>query len=358
MSRRPTPIFNSTSTPPIRNPLPVMAAVQTGIAAAVVGGGGYLAFGSAADLYQSRGNMANQFQEQLEFPIDLIQPGIDRNFFMAFKFMKYEKRAIQRAPFLRSRGSVRLPIPDNIKDNMSVTYTTPSLGSAVGAVLDSQVGNGSEMGTTLERLTSASLEGVGSGLAGGAVDFLNRSTPETVRAGFSNYFGMAVNPYQTVLFEKPEFKSHNFSWKIMPRNEEESARARNIFRTFQYHMSPGISGAITGTQGGGGSGLFFSYPSMVIVSLFPSSTFMYRFKPCVLKSVNVNYAAGSAPSFFKRTNAPTAMTISIQLQEIEYWTNKDFTGDEFDDNRAEREALLATPVNNITPGSGRGTSGQ
>jgi hypothetical protein len=332
--------------------------VQTAITAAIVGGGGILAIGSAADLYRSRGNMASQFQQDIEFPIDLIQPQIDRNFFMAFKFMKYEKRAIQRAPFLRSRGSVRLPIPDNIKDNMSVSYTTPSLGSTVGAILDSMSGGtpSGTPGTVIDQLRGT-LETLGAGAAGFATQFVEGNANRQAVQGASNYFGMAVNPYQTVLFEKPEFKSHNFSWKIMPRNEEESSRARNIFRTFQYHMSPGISGAITGAEGSGGSGLFFSYPSMVIVSLYPNSEFMYRFKPCVLKSVNVNYAAGSAPSFFKRTNAPTAMTISIQLQEIEYWTNNDFTGDKFNDDRAEREAFLATPVNNITTGSGRGTSG-
>jgi hypothetical protein len=84
-----------------------------------------------------------------------------------------------------------------------------------------------------------------------------------------------------------------------------------------------------------GAGLFFSYPSMVIVSLYPSSEFLYRFKPCIIKSVNVNYAAGNNPSFFKRTNAPTAMTLSIQLQEIEYWTNNDYTADRFNDQAAE-----------------------
>ena len=353
-NRSPGPIAANIPVNSVRPRPPVGAIVQPAITAAIVGGGGILALGNAADLYQSRGNMASQFQEELEFPIDLIQPQIDRNFFMAFKFMKYEKRSIQRAPFLRSRGSVRLPIPDNIKDNMSVSYTTPSLGSAVGAILDSMAGGtpSGTPGTVIGQLGGT----LGAGAAGFATQFVEENANRQAVQGASNYFGMAVNPYQTVLFEKPEFKSHNFSWKIMPRNEQESNIARNIFRTFQYHMSPGISGAITGAEGG--SGLFFSYPSMVIVSLFPSSEFMYRFKPCVLKSVNVNYAAGSAPSFFKRTNAPTAMTISIQLQEIEYWTNNDFTGDKFNDVRAEREAFLATPVNNITTGSGRGTSGQ
>jgi hypothetical protein len=73
--------------------------------------------------------------------------------------------------------------------------------------------------------------------------------------------------------------------------------------------------------------------------------------------VNVNYAAGSNPSFFKKTNAPTAMTLSIQLQEIEYWTNNDYNENAFSDNAAifelqNRRARANTP---ITSGPSGGT---
>ena len=92
------------------------------------------------------------------------------------------------------------------------------------------------------------------------------------------------------------------------------------------------------------NGLFFTFPSMVIVSLFPSSEFLYRFKPCVIESVDVNYAAGSGPSFFKRSQAPTAVTLSIQMQEIEYWTNNDFEASSFNDIAAiTRNIRLLTP---------------
>jgi hypothetical protein len=90
---------------------------------AIVGGiavGGVLALNDAASLYNSRIDKANQYQEQHEFPNDLtsITP-----FYMSFLFQTYEKRAIRNSPFLRSRGTIRLPIPDSLKDTTSVTYT-------------------------------------------------------------------------------------------------------------------------------------------------------------------------------------------------------------------------------------------
>ena len=304
---------------------------------AAVAYGLYNAAGPARDLYRMQGSMANEFQQELTFPSDLIEDR--RNYHMSFRFMAYVKRSIQDQAFLRSRGTVRLPMPDNLKDNTSVTYSTQDLTPAVGAGLEQLMNEGGLSGLTPQRaetiggtignvLTSAGqVAGIaGEAITGGAAGFIAGT-----RAGqaASAYTGMAVNPYQTILFEKPEFKTHNFSWKIMPRNERESNTARNIFRTFQYHTSPGISE---------GTGLFFSYPSMVVVSLFPESHFLYRFKPCVIRSVNINYAAGSNPSFFKRTDAPTAMTISIQLQEIEYWTNRDYDQNSFDESAATERA--------------------
>lgn len=348
------------ATTPVRvgGPTIATAAVQTLAVGAIVGGGGYLAIGSAADLYNSRSGRAGQFQQQLQFPEDLVQS--TRDFFMAFNFVKYQKRSIQSSPFLRSEGTVRLPMPDNLRDNTTVSYNNAALGAAVGAVLDSVAATpiaGASIADTTTNLAGAARGGVAAGLAGGFTQLVANTVPQAAQAAASNYFGLAVNPYQTVLFEKPEFKTHNFSWKIMPKNERESNLARNIYRTLQYHMSPGVSGQITA---GGGSGLFFSYPSMVLVSLYPRSDFLYRFKPCVIRSVNVNYAAGSNPSFFKRTDAPTAMTLSIQLQEIEYWTDRDFTASAFSDTFAEsefnnleaRNNPAQTPNTPLAPGIG------
>jgi hypothetical protein len=313
-----------------------VAAAQTLAVAGIVGTGATLAIGSAVDLYRSRSAQANQFQNELLFPEDLVQS--NRSFYMSFSFMKYEKRSIQNSPFLRSEGTVRLPLPEGLRDNLSVTYGTPSLGPIVGAALDSVAGR-QIAGGNIEQTVAGAAGALGGALLGGvegaAASVLNSSggglATQTGQAAQA-YLGLAVNPYQTVLFEKPEFKTHNFSWKILPKTPKESDIARNIYRTFQFHASPGVSR---------GPGVFFSYPSMAIVSLFPSSEFLYRFKPCVIKSVSVNYAGAGAPSFFKRTDAPTAMTLSIQLQEIEYWTANDYTRISFSDRDAEANLFLA-----------------
>ena len=81
-------------------------------------------------------------------------------------------------------------------------------------------------------------------------------------------------------------------------------------------MLPGISGPGTG-------GVFFSYPEILQIKLFPKDDYLYRFKPCVVDNVSVNYAPNN-PSFYRETGAPTAVQFSVSLQEIEIWTKNDY----------------------------------
>jgi hypothetical protein len=292
-------------------------ALRTGVVLA----GAAFALKDATNLYNRRSGMAAQFQQGLVFPRDLVQN--NRDFYVSFSFQEYKKRSINDSPFLRSTGTVRLPLPSNLKDNLSVSYAAEPLGPAVGAALEGVIGTSPSVSG--ESAFETGLNRFGGALAGGAAGAVAQAAQDAggaAASAASAYSGMAINPFQTVLFKQPTFKKHSFSWKLMPRDEQESGIIRDLVRTFQFHTSPGVSE---------GAGLFFSFPSRVIVSLFPSSEFLYRFKPCVIESVDVNYAAGSGPSFFKRSQAPTAVTFSIQMQEIEYWTNNDYEASSFND---------------------------
>jgi hypothetical protein len=101
----------------------------------------------------------------------------------------------------------------------------------------------------------------------------------------------------------------------MPNNEQESNTAREIIQTFRSNMLPALAPNAGGT--------LLTYPNMAIINLYPDETLLYKFKPCVVEALTVNYAAGGQPSFFKGTNAPTHIELSITLLEIEYWLKED-----------------------------------
>lgn len=144
----------------------------------------------------------------------------------------------------------------------------------------------------------------------------------------------------SVSFETPQFKTHRFSWKLVPRDQVESNSIKNIITTIKKAMLPGVKNLGGVIQ----NNLLFDYPDIVEIFLTPNE-YTYNFKRCVVKSFNVNYAPGNSPAFYRGSNAPVAVDIVIELQEIEYWTKADM-----DPNAAQSQFTnantLATAVTN------------
>jgi hypothetical protein len=121
----------------------------------------------------------------------------------------------------------------------------------------------------------------------------------------------------TMLFQSPNFKSHSFTWILAPKNAQESAMINAIILAFKFNMLPGLSG-------GGTAGTMFSYPNIADIQLYPSNSYLYKFKPCAVKSVTADFAP-NGPSFFKDTFAPTHIGLTVEFQEIEMWTKEALT---------------------------------
>lgn len=270
---------------------------------------------------QSRGSYSSILQDNITFP-----PDLNRNQavpFMSMEFQEYRRRSINEQPFYADVMKIRLPIPENLSEDTSVSYGKASLDSAIGAITESLSGQtpstgitgtltqiGSRLGTAATGIGAQALRE----LAGNVVGV---QTAQTALNAASALSGIAANPFQVVLFQSPNFRTHNFTWKFIPTTLEESQILSNLIQTFKYHSLPGISNA---------GAVFFSYPEILKINFRPSDDFLYKFKPCVVDSITVNYAPNS-PSFVRTSGAPTALTFSIKLQEIEIMTKADFLRD-------------------------------
>lgn len=305
---------------------------------ATIGGAaaGVAAAADAASLYNRRESFVGQFQNFM-FPRDLVDPNQRRNAYISMRFEKYVRRSIYQQPFYTPEAGIRLPIPARLQDSIGVEYdTSSSLGTAVGAVADA-IQNVPNIASNIlsGNISGAAETAVRSGIsvfAGFGATNIDRAASnaagifraagaqvsgEQVRAGFESLTGVTTNPFQVVLFKSPKFKSHNFSWKLVPKNRAETEELEDIISLFKYHMLPSVS---TG-------GIFFGYPEILQIRLYPRDSYLYKFKPCVVDSVSVNYAP-NGPSFYRETGAPTAVEFTVSLQEIEIWTKADYLRDE------------------------------
>lgn len=295
-----------------------------------------LSLGAAAyefyNFYNNKIGAANPTADVI-FPTDLLRLNdtTEDLFFIKFQFKKYEKRSQDNSKIVKAAGpGIKLPIPKSLRDNLSVSYDSVSLNSLAGVIVDQLA---SDSGTYQRSIQNAQgvFETVGAlidpalkGLAGSGINALKDNEFGTAVQALS---GIAPNPYQTWLFKHPNFRNHSFNWILSPESPEESNIIRTIVHLFQKNMLP--------TKQDGNNALLLQFPSLVYIQLFAgnpqNSSYLYDFKPCVLKSVSVDYAASGKPAFFTSNNsrsvsgAPAAVSLSMELQEIEFWTSNDIS---------------------------------
>lgn len=279
----------------------------------------------------------SQYMGNYRFPSDLTS-GAGRNFYIDIQFRKYQRRSIFNQPFLQASGGIQLPIPTNLRESLRVDWRDG--GDAVsGAMIESLLGKTNNLenitgngAIDIAKTTATSIAaGLGAGAIGKIVDKAN-IIPGLGTAGLQ-LVGRAQNPFLTKLFKQPTFKEYSFTWRLAPRNAQESETVKQIISAFKANMLPAMQP--------GAAGVLLTYPNMAIVSLYPAEDFLFKFKPCVVTDFGVDYTDGGMPSFFRGTNAPTLISIRVNLTEIEYWLREDIV----DPSLRTEGALFGTTVN-------------
>lgn len=254
---------------------------------------------------------------RLYFPHDLEQYAIS----MAFDFMEYQRRSIFEQPYLKPKGTIRLPMSKNIVDNYKMDWsaekaTTATLGASMEAALEAYQKRGDKSG--LEAILNSGGEIALAAVQGAGFDLSKIAVSGETMGQLLQPFGLAQNPFLTVLFKQPNFKEFRFNWKLIPRNPEEATTIQGIINEFKYHMLPDIAKKSSGT--------LLNYPDIVQIGFRFNDEYLFRFKPCVITNMTVNYTPASTPVFFKGAeNVPSEIDLSLSVYEIEYWTKSDFT---------------------------------
>ena len=225
---------------------------------------------------------------------------------------------------LTTEGNIILPLPQQMVDSHSVNYEQQEIGQFTGAATETISGVLGRSLTNIEQGSKNLVAAIGTA-AGKAFDQL---TGGNVTGAARALTGLAPNQFLTVLLKGPQYKKHSFTWKLSPRNPAESESIRYIIETLNNAMAPGISG---------GRG-FFKFPKVVALSFMPNSNVLYRFKPCIIENMTVNYAPSGAPAFYRRTEAPDTVELKLDFMELEFWLAGDFGGNSINTSGMARTA--------------------
>lgn len=186
---------------------------------------------------------------------------------------------------LKLEKAYRLPLPSPIQDAFSVQFDSNfSYLNVATNIAGSIFGRGGE----------AAVQGLSVAAAA---------------AGFN------INSMKTVTLKSPEFRQFTMSWKLAPKSQRESLEIQRMMYSLRKGMTPA---AIAG-------GFVFEFPKIYTLFFYPNSEYLFKFKPCVLKNLSINYQGNNpVPVFYNETNAPESLTVQMTWLELEYWKKSDY----------------------------------
>jgi len=296
----------------------------------------------------------------LRLPLDVSE--YDQ--FMMFRISKSYKYKREDFDKKLVYCTVTLPLPQNLSTSWQTTWNGQSLGPVgaaaarnapelIGAVQQAAQGNvggaidklKSVLGKEGLSLDSTSLKEVAGNLAlyygseltasaggllgakgGVAGGILGAGLGQAVQ-GVTVGAGVARNPYLAAAFEGVNFKTHNFSWNIVPKNKKESDTLRNIISAFRNAMLPGENKLKH----------FYDYPKQFGITL-SDNKYLFDIKTSVLTSFDVNFH-GKGAQYHYPTNAPVEVTLNASFLEtvVRVSNDENYGGDGYIESPEELE---------------------
>lgn len=233
-------------------------------------------------------------KDPMSFPNDLVQGS--REFYTRISFANYEYgMATGGSGALTMGETVILPIPKKLNDSEVILWEEFSGTAQVQAGLQ---GAASATGMLSGGWTSALLSGI------------QAAAPY---ASVQN--GLTVNPFQFMMYRRPNFKEHVLQWTLAPNTKQESDTLSKIINTMKKAALPSAAGGMLG-------GVLQKYPKMAMVQFRPNK-YLYVIKPCAIIAVQVDFTGAGNPSFFK-SGAPTVVNLTLQLKEMQLWSQENY----------------------------------
>ena len=240
------------------------------------------------------------------------------------------------------RGTVILPIPENIQDSNQVSWgggemgplQTAALGLATKVIKDDNPieGIADNVNVLFNKLNSAAKTGTTQSMV--QTFFASEATKALLGSGdfqqnLSRQTGSVFNSNIELLFSGVSLRAgFSFDFNMIPRSKKESDQIKDIIRFFKSEMA-----AKKGAETGAAAGLFIKSPSVFKLQYMSggkSHPFLNQFKICALTNMSVNYTGSGTYATYSDAT-PVHMVMTLAFQELTPIYNEDYVNkdDEF-----------------------------
>jgi len=250
--------------------------------------------------------------------------------FAEFGLNKLSGGKLQTKKLKSGQGTILLPMPSNIQDGNSVSFSSGNLdgitaqtydgvsrivntgGNKIDDILKSATESAKDLGNKF--LTNPALKNVIlTDLAAQAAN-IPVGGSLTRDAVFARTRGEILNQNVELLFNGVTLRSFKFSFKLTPRNKDEALQIKLIINAFKKNMAA-KSGGIDGT----GDGTFLGTPNVFELFYKQGNTrhpFLHSFKQCVLTEMSVNYTGEGTYAVYN-DSTPVSMVLELGFKELE-----------------------------------------
>lgn len=230
--------------------------------------------------------------------------------------------SVPRAPTRRLASSISLYMPATVGLQQESKYGEAEIGASVATAIASYKGYNegqgflNTIGTTSGALGSAISE-TGANALKSALD----AGAAGAKASQEIANGKVFNNRMEVVFEGIGRREFSFTFKMMPKSQNEALMVRQIVNQFRFYMAPSFDGAPSTSR-------TFIVPATFDIEYHYSggvNSFLNKISTSVLKTCNVTYG-GERVQFFKPIQgdgaSPVETQIELNFQELEVITRE------------------------------------
>ena len=230
--------------------------------------------------------------------------------------------SVPRAPTRRLAASISLYMPATVGLQQESKYGEAEIGASVATAIASYKGYNEGQGfLNTIGTTSGALGDAISETGANALKSALEAGAAGAKASQEIANGKVFNNRMEVVFEGIGRREFSFTFKMMPKSQNEALMVRQIVNQFRFYMAPSFDGAPSTSR-------TFIVPATFDIEYHYSggvNSFLNKISTSVLKTCNVTYG-GERVQFFKPIQgdgaSPVETQIELNFQELEVITRE------------------------------------
>jgi hypothetical protein len=214
----------------------------------------------------------------------------------------------------KTLGSVFLPVPGNVLDSNNVSWDVNTMNPAQLLASSAFFDNLTKSSGQIEGLADT-LGQIGANIGENKGDVKTAVAGALAKAAtganiLTRSTGSVINPNMELLFKGPQLRTFGLTWKMSPRDYEESQMIKNIIRMFKQSM------AVKRTK----SQLFLKSPNTYKLEYLTAGgrdhSFLPKIKECALTGCNINYTPDGNYQTYEDSSM-VAYEMTLNFNELE-----------------------------------------